>query len=75
MSASMFRFRTDSGRLKAAKYNPILSALEIEFKTGESLRFLGVPETVFRDLTAATLPGRYFAQHVRRGYPHRKVRP
>lgn len=71
----MFRFRTDSGRLKSAKYNHILHALEIEFKTGESLRYLGVPMDVYQGLTTATLPSRYFNQFVRRGFPHRKVRP
>lgn len=54
-----------STMIAAAGYDPDTRTMEIEFRSGRSYTFEGVPPHVYENLLAAESPGRYFNQAIK----------
>jgi hypothetical protein len=54
-------------------YDAEARVLEIEFDSGTVYQYLGVPESVYRELLAAPSKGSYFDGRIRYQYSHRQV--
>ena len=71
----MARVDLKSTSLNAATYQDQSAFLELEFRSGVSYRYLGVPEQVYRELLSAESKGRYFNQHIRNRFAYAKMTP
>ena len=63
-----------SSNLKEVGYEPSTRALFIEFHSGDTYRYDGVPQHVVDELLSAVSLGAYHHQHVKNSYRHTKVR-
>ena len=68
------RVPVTSTALAAVGYSQSLRALEIEFRSGAVYRYLGVEQSVYRDLMNAESKARYYDEHIRRKYRSLHVR-
>ena len=66
--------RIESSKLRDVRYNAALRVLDVEFRVGGGLRFLGVPPEVFDAWLEAASPARFFRERIRFNYPTRKLR-
>jgi hypothetical protein len=71
----MARVDLQSTSLNAATYQHQSAFLELEFRSGVSYRYLGVPEPVYQELLSAESKGRYFNQHIRNRFTYVKIDP
>jgi hypothetical protein len=69
----MPRTELNSTSLKAAAYCSPEALLELEFRSGASYRFGGVPEATYQELLRAESKGVYFNHHIRNRFPHTKM--
>jgi hypothetical protein len=58
----------DSSAILAVDYNPWSMDMTIQFTSGGSYTFHGVPESVFQGLITASSPGTYYNQNIRGRY-------
>jgi hypothetical protein len=70
----MLRQTVTSGTIRSVGYSPLSGTLEIEFTNGSLYQYSDVPESVYRDLMAASSHGTYFNEHIREWYRSRKIR-
>lgn len=54
--------------LRSATYNEDTEELDITFVDGRTFSYDGVPEDVFKSLTEAPSPGRYYHQNIKDQY-------
>jgi hypothetical protein len=71
----MARVDLQSTLLSAATYQDQSASLELEFRSGASYRYIGVPEQVYQELLSAASKGRYFNQHIRNRFTQVKIDP
>ena len=64
-----------STAIASVGYSKRLRALEIEFKTGATYRYLKVEPAIHRELLNAPSKARYYNEHIRRKYRSLPVRP
>lgn len=57
--------------LRTVHYDPEKKMLEVEFHSGGSCQFYGVPESVYQELLAAESREHYFDRYIRLKYSHR----
>ena len=69
----MERIPVESSMIQAVGYDPESAELEVEFHTGQTYRYAGVPRAVYEGLLAAESKGRYMHAHVIDAYPYRQV--
>lgn len=62
-----------SSHLLSATYDAENKTLDIEFKSGLTYRYIGVPALVYNGLITASSPGQYFHSAVKR-YPAELLR-
>lgn len=63
-----------SSTIKAIGYEPVTEKLRIDFLTGGTYDYPGVPASVYADLMTAPSHGRYFAAFIRSNYGTVKVK-
>lgn len=63
----------NSTTLKAATYQNQPEVLELEFCSGEVYHYLGVCESIYKQLLEAESKGRYFNQRIRNCFTSRKI--
>jgi hypothetical protein len=68
------RIAVESTELATVGYDPMMSMLEAEFRSGEVYRYYGVPAQVYLNLLDAPSKGRYFNAHIRSSYKHDRLR-
>jgi hypothetical protein len=61
----MKRITVESSNLHSVGYDSDTQTLEIEFRNSGIYQYYGVPETVYRQLMAATSHGKFFYAHIR----------
>ena len=61
--------RLRSSNLRTTRYESELHHLEIQFLSGTTYRFDGVPSTIFQNLLVAPSPGKYFNAEIKDIYP------
>jgi hypothetical protein len=71
----MARVELKSTSLHAATYEEQSSFLELEFRSGASYRYSGVPAQTYQELMLAESKGRYFNQHIRNRFTYAKIDP
>jgi hypothetical protein len=71
----MARVELKSTSLHAATYEEQSSLLELEFRSGASYRYSGVPAQTYQELMLAESKGRYFNQHIRNRFTYAKSIP
>jgi hypothetical protein len=71
----MARVDLQSTLLNAATYQDQGAFLDLEFRSGASYRYIGVPERVYQELLNAESKGRYFNQHIRNRFTQVKIDP
>lgn len=62
-----------SSNLSAARYDDETQELEIDFASGSTYSYSGVPESEFDNLVNAGSPGGYFHRNIKNGYAFRQV--
>jgi len=55
------------------EYNPETSALTIDYVSGQRYLYKNVPETVYKELKASRVKGRYLRFFVKDQYPFEKL--
>jgi hypothetical protein len=55
-------------------YDPKSLTLEVAFRNGGVYHYSGVPETIYKNLMAASSHGSYFQENIKEKYPFRRVR-
>ena len=68
------RVPVESSSLVSIAFDREARALEIEFRSGASYRYLAVPPAVFEELKKASSKGRYFAQFIRGKYEFQRLK-
>jgi lysyl-tRNA synthetase class 2 len=63
-----------SSVIRAYSYDAAHSRLDIDFQSGESYSYFGVPEGVASGLRAAFSKGRFFQAHIRDKFDYRRNR-
>ena len=63
----------NSTTLKTAAYHNQPEVLELEFCSGAVYHYLGVCESIFKQLLEAESKGRYFNQYIRNRFAFRKI--
>ena len=66
------RILVDSTVIAAVAYSPD-AALDIEFTSGATYRYVAVPAQVVQDFLAADSKGVFFNRHIRPRYQHAKL--
>ena len=62
-----------STAISSIDYRPGHRELLVRFTGGEQYAYDCVPRALYRDLIAAESKGRFFAQHIRDRFPHRRL--
>lgn len=68
----MNMMHVDSSNLSAVGYDG--TTLRIQFHSGRTYDYSGVPESVYNGLMSASSKGKYHAAHIKNAYPYRPVR-
>jgi hypothetical protein len=63
----------DSTTLAAAAYDGVGQTLWLEFPSGARYLYSGVPDSIHRELLAASSKGRYFNHNIRGRFPYLRV--
>ena len=63
-----------SSNLRSVGYDPVKNILWIKFKDNSLYEYRNVPESIYRDLMAASSKGKYLWSHIRDVYPCGRVR-
>jgi hypothetical protein len=71
----MLRVDLQSSSLNAATYQDQNAFLELEFRSGATYRYSGVPAQVYQELLRAESKGLYFNQHIRNRFTFTKIDP
>jgi hypothetical protein len=71
----MARAALQSTSLNAATYQERRAVLKLEFGSGATYRYVGVPKQVYRELLNAESKERHFNQHIRNHFTYTKVDP
>jgi len=58
----------NSSAIRRVEYNPVTRRMVIEFTSGHSYPFCGVPENVYKALIAASSAGQYYHDHIKGHY-------
>lgn len=69
----MERKRVSSSTIVSVGYDKATNILEIEFKSGGTYRYSGVPESVYRSLVSDSSPGTYHARNIKNVFPFIKI--
>lgn len=69
----MKRQPVTSSNLASVGYDAPSRILEIEFHSGGTYQYSGVPGSVHSGLVGAASKGSYFAQNIKNVYPYKKV--
>lgn len=70
---AMERVPVSSSNLRSIGYDPESQTLEIEFNSGGTYQYFGVPATEYEALMAAGSHGTYFQANIRNRYPYQKL--
>ncbi len=71
----MERTPVSSSNLRSVGYDPNEETLEIEFHSGGTYQYYGVPLQKYEGLMSASSKGSYFDAYIKKaGYRYRKVR-
>ncbi len=62
-----------SSNLSSGQYDDETHVMTIEFLSGMSYAYSGVPEDVWMALKTAASPGRFMLDHVKNRYPYEQV--
>jgi hypothetical protein len=62
-----------STTLNAATYQDQSASLDLEFRSGATYRYIGVPVQTYLELLWAESKGRYFNQHIRNRFTYAKI--
>lgn len=62
-----------SSNIAAVAWDPDTRELTVDFQSGDSYIYAGVPESVANGFTAASSPGQYHARHIKDRYPYERV--
>lgn len=60
----MDKILVDSSNLVAVGYDPRQQVLEVEFQTGSSYQYVGVPSELYQQLMTASSKGQYFHDYI-----------
>ena len=71
----MARVHLHSTSLHTATYHDKSALLELEFRSGATYRYFGVPTQTWQELLRAESRGRYFNQHIRNHFAWAKADP
>ncbi|GAB16798.1 hypothetical protein GOEFS_014_00400 [Gordonia effusa NBRC 100432] len=69
----MRRNPVSSSSLASVGYDETTRTLEVEFNSGSAYQYFDVPMSTYTELTTADSIGRYFVEHVRDAYRHRRL--
>ena len=58
------RKKIDSKKIETLAYNPELYTLEIEFKNGDIIRYLGVPDYIFENFIHSPDKDIFFSKYI-----------
>ena len=58
----------NSSTIQKAEYDNLLDTLDIHFRSGGVYQYVGVPRSVFTELTQAESAGKYFHANVKGKY-------
>jgi len=64
-----------SSTLLSAAYDDRIAVLELQFRDGTCYRYRDVPNTIYRNLLAATSQGGFFNRHIRGIFAYAKLNP
>lgn len=60
----MIRQTVASSMIRSIGYDVDASVMEIEFRSGRTYRYFGVPEFLYRGFVLAASKGKYFSQRI-----------
>ena len=69
----MLRIQLDSTSLNTVRYLEPQALMELEFKSGEVYRYLGVPAATYRGLLGAESKGKYFNCQIRNRFSYTRI--
>lgn len=69
----MERTPVASSNIRAIAYDQESQTLEVEFHSGGTYRYLGVPQSEYDALMLADSKGRYLNMYIKGRYPYEKV--
>lgn len=69
----MQRTLVESTTVASVGYEPEVSTLEIEFRTGAAYQYFAVPRHIFDGLLGAQSKGAFFNEHIKSRYPFRRL--
>lgn len=69
----MDREYVESSVMTSFGFDPIVSTLEIEFKSGAVWQYLDVPESLYFEMKSASSYGQFFNAYIKGQYPERQV--
>lgn len=64
----VLRTALDSSNLRGAEYDPDNGTLVVTFRSGETWRYLSVPQDIYEGLAEASSPGRYLNEQIKPVY-------
>ncbi|MFI4971046.1 MAG: KTSC domain-containing protein [Hyphomicrobiales bacterium] len=67
------RLSVRSSNLRSVGYDATNSTLEIQFKSGATYQYFGVPITAYQGLMTAASHGAYFDRRIKYTYRYRRV--
>jgi hypothetical protein len=70
----MDRTPVRSSNIRSVGYGPASGTLEVEFHSGGTYQYSGVPEAIYQGFMRAASKGSYFHAHIKGRYPDRHVR-
>lgn len=70
----MNRIPVKSSNLRSVGFDPNVKILEIEFTNGGVYEYYNVPESVYRELMAASSHGKYFHANISKVFNYRKIK-
>lgn len=59
--------------IKQMDYDAVTSTLTVSFVSGQVYLYMNVPETVYKDLAASRVKGRYLRFFIKDKYPFEKI--
>lgn len=69
----MDRIPVTSSNIQSIGFDASNETLEIEFISGSTYQYYGVPEHVYEEMMSASSHGKYFHAHIKGRYPESKM--
>ena len=69
----MERVPVSSSNIASIGYDPTIQTLEVEFLSGGTYQYFGVPDYIYESFLNAGSKGSFFHQQIRNVYPYSRI--